>query len=86
MNSDSSEINIRSAELCLNECLSICTTKSPEDTKPFLEKSFGCGICDEMLEIEKEFQDHRLCHGFSPPDNLLINMCSFIILNSGSQG
>ena len=38
-------------------------------------KAFGCGICDELLEIEKEFLVHCSGHQFSPPDDLISNMC-----------
>ena len=66
---------VRFAALSIEESLFISITKSPKDGKRFLEKSFGCGICDEMLEIEKEFKDHCSSHRFSPPDDLLIDMC-----------
>jgi len=46
-----------------------------QDEKPFMEKSFGCGVCDEMLEIEKEFLEHCFGHRFSPPDDLFIVLC-----------
>jgi len=46
-----------------------------QDVKPFLDKSFGCGICGEMLEIEKEFLEHCFGHRFYPPDDLLIALC-----------
>src|SRR6218665_3634079 len=46
--------------------------KSQEDGKPVLENSFGCGICGEMLTIEKEFQDHCSSHPLSPPHDLCI--------------
>ncbi len=46
-----------------------------QDAKPFLEKSFGCGVCGEMLEIEKEFLEHCFGHRFSPPDDLLFALC-----------
>jgi len=45
------------------------------DGKPFLERSFGCGICNEMLEVEEEFKDHCSSHRFCPPDDLFIDMC-----------
>src|SRR6218665_2876728 len=63
----------------LEECISTSTTKSPGDIKPFLGKAFGCGICGEMLEFEKEFQDHCSNHRFSPPDDLFIDICRFLI-------
>jgi len=46
-----------------------------EDGKPFLEKSLGCGLCGEMFEIEKEFVEHCSIHKFTPPDDLLIDIC-----------
>jgi len=72
---DTTEKNSCLANMYMEECLSTSITKSPEDTKPFLEKSFGCGLCGEMFEIEKEFQDHWSTHRFSPPDDSLFDMC-----------
>ena len=72
MHPDSNEKTSPLANISLGECLCINTIKSPEDAKPFLEKSFGCGICGEMLEIEKEFLEHCSSHRFSPPDDLFI--------------
>jgi len=46
-----------------------------EDEKPFLEKSFGCGLCGEMFEIEKEFVEHCSTHKCSPADDLFIDLC-----------
>ena len=43
------------------------------DAKASLSKSFGCGICDELLEIENDFLDHCFGHRFSPPDELFID-------------
>jgi len=37
-----------------------------------MEISFGCGVCGEMFEIEKEFLEHCVGHRFSPPDELLM--------------
>ena len=48
-------------------------TDISEDVKPFLAKSFGCGVCGEMLEIEKEFTDHCFGHRFYQPNDLLNN-------------
>ena len=45
-----------------------------QDTKPFLEKSFGCGLCGDMLEIEIDFLEHCFGHRFSPPDELFIDL------------
>ena len=67
--------SVEISSLCyLEEYLSISEIKSPGDAKPFVERPFGCGICGEMLEIEKEFHDHCSGHRFSPPDDLLICM------------
>ena len=63
---------------CLEECIRIPITNSREDSKAFVRKSFGCGVCGEMLEIEKAFQDHCSSHRFSPPGDLLTNMCRFV--------
>ena len=70
------------ASNCLEECPCFSISKSPEDIKPFLEKYFGCGICGEQFEIEKEFQDHCSIHRFSPPDDLFIDMHWFVIRSS----
>ena len=40
------------------------------EAKPFLEKSFGCGLCGGMLGIEQEFLEHCSGHRFSPPDDI----------------
>src|SRR6218665_833230 len=45
------------------------------DAKPFLEKSFGCGLCGDMLDTKKEFLVHCNGHCFSPPDDLFIALC-----------
>ena len=57
------------------ECLCIRKFKSPVDSKASLSKSFGCGICDELLEIENEFLEHCSSHRFSPPDDLFADLC-----------
>jgi len=46
-----------------------------QDANSFLEKSFGCGLCGEMLEIENVFLEHCFGHRFSPPNDLFIAMC-----------
>ena len=56
-------------EECLNNKF-----KSPVDATVSLSKCFGCGICDELLEIEKEFYEHCSGHGFSPPDDLFADL------------
>ena len=63
------------ADIGFEECVCNSITNSPDDSKPFLEKSFGCGICGEMLYIEKEFQKHCSGHRFSPSDNLFLDIC-----------
>src|SRR6218665_3055466 len=78
-NQSTANLPVRFEALNVEECLCISITKSPKDGKPFVEKSFGCGICNEMLEVEKEFKDHCSSHRFFPPDDLFIDMCSFVI-------
>ena len=56
------------------ECAYISKFKSPVDAKASLSKSFGCGICDELFEIEKEFLEHCSSHRFSPPDDLVADL------------
>jgi len=48
------------------------------------EKSFGCGSCGEMLETEKDFKEHCSSHCFSPPDDLFLDMCRFLLPNTHS--
>ena len=55
------------------ECLYISQFKSPMNAKQSI--FFGCGICDEMLEIEKEFLEHCSSHRFSPPDDIAADLC-----------
>ena len=76
-NQSTANLPVRFETLIVEECLCISITKSQKDGKPFLEKSFGCGICNEMLEVE-EFKDHCSSHRFSPPDDLFIDMIVFI--------
>jgi len=45
-----------------------------QDAKPFLGKSFGCGLCSDMLEIEIDFLEHCFGHRFSPPEELFIDL------------
>ena len=52
-----------------------------QDEILFLEKSFGCGLCGEMHEAEKEFLEHCFGHRFSPPDDLLFSI-HVLICNS----
>ena len=56
------------------ECLSITRFKSSVETTVSFSKCFGCGICDELLEIEKDFFEHCSGHGFSPPDDLFADL------------
>src|SRR6218665_1379392 len=44
------------------------------DAKPFLEKSFGCGLCGEMLHTETEFLEHCNGHRYSSADDLFIDL------------
>ena len=53
--------------------LSVDLTKTLEDETPFLERSFGCGVCGEMLEIRKDFLVHCSLHRFSPSDCFFID-------------
>ena len=46
-----------------------------EDAKPFLEKSFGCGLCGEMFVAGKEFLEHCSGHRFSQPNDLFVDLC-----------
>ena len=50
----------------------ITKIKSLDDAEQFMEKSFGCGICDEMLENEKVFLEHCSVHSLATPDNFFI--------------
>ena len=75
MHPDSNEKTSALANISLGECLCINTINSCDDAKPFLKKSYGCGICGEMLEIEKEFVEHCSSHRFSPPDDLFTGLC-----------
>jgi len=43
-----------------------------QDETPFLGKSFGCGLCGEILVIEKDFLEHCFGHRYSLPDDLLV--------------
>jgi len=45
-----------------------------EDAKAFMEKSFGCSLCGEMFESEKEFVEHCSNHKSSPTDDLFIDL------------
>jgi|SRR6218665_1503213 len=49
------------------------------DINGSLSISFGCGICDELLAIEKEFLEHCSSHQFSPPDDLVAGLCRIMI-------
>jgi|SRR6218665_518690 len=51
--------------------------KSLVDRKASFSKSFGCGICDELFELEKDFLKHCFSHQFSPPEDLPVfaNLC-----------
>ena len=56
------------------ECPNITRFKSSVDTNVSFSKCFGCGICDELFEIEKEFFEHCSGHGFSPSDDLFADL------------
>jgi len=43
--------------------------------KPFLEKSFGCGICDKMVESEEEFLEHCASHGYYDVTTFFNDLC-----------
>ena len=43
----------------------------------FLLKSFGCGICGDLFEIEKEFLDHCSSHRLSAPDDLAWDLAEY---------
>src|SRR6218665_3892764 len=43
-----------------------------QDEHYFLEKSFGCGICGEMFQIEKNFLEHCSGHRLSPMNYFLL--------------
>lgn len=75
MNPDTCEGSSSLAKTNLQDYLRVSVLKSLEDAKPFLEKPFGCGLCGDMLEIQKEFQDHCFSHRFSLPDDLCIGIC-----------
>ena len=55
------------------ECLYISQFKSLMNAKQ--SKSFGCGICDDMFKREKEFLEHCSSHRFSPPVDLVADLC-----------
>lgn len=42
----------------------------PVVVREFVPKSFGCGICDELLLTEKDFLQHCSSHRFFPPVDL----------------
>ena len=57
------------------ECESVSKIHISPGEKPFLEKFFGCGVCDEMFESEKEFVEHCSSHKCCPPDDSFIHLC-----------
>ena len=71
---DSSGIADRLPKIRDGERLYISKFKSTVDAKASLSKSFGCGICDKLFEIEKEFIDHCSSHRFSPPVDLVADL------------
>lgn len=44
--------------------------KTGSEVKVYLSKTFGCGLCDDLLELEKDFLEHCFRHQFSPPSDL----------------
>src|SRR6218665_1524463 len=56
------------------ECLNITRFKSSVDTTVSFSKCFGCGLCDELFDIEKDFFEHCSGHGFSPSDDLFADL------------
>ena len=53
------------------ECMHIKKLKYSVEETASLSKSFGCGICDELLATDKEFVEHSVSHQFSPPNDIL---------------
>ena len=51
-------------------------SNASEDANPLvMEKSFGCGLCGEVFEIEEVFLGHCSSHRLSPPAELIIDLC-----------
>jgi len=57
------------------ESESVANIHVSKDAEPFLVKSFGCGLCGEMFEIQKKFVEHCSNHKCSPPHDLFIELC-----------
>src|SRR6218665_335132 len=57
------------------ECLHISKIKSLADAKVSLSKCFGCGICDELVETQKELLEHCSRHRLSQPVDLFTDKC-----------
>ena len=72
---DCNETTSPITKISLAESLCINKIESPEDAESYLEKPFGCGICDEILETQKEFVEHCSSHRFSPSDDSFIDLC-----------
>lgn len=70
----SNELSDQSKLIGIDECLSINRLKLSQDDKLFYERSFGCGICDEILEIKENFLEHCSGHGLASPDKLLLDL------------
>ena len=62
---DSNEITCLETKIRLGECLSINQIQSDEDAESFLDKSYGCALCGEMFETEKELLEHCSSHHLS---------------------
>jgi len=73
---DSSGIAGHLPKIISGECLGVSKFISPVDAKVLLSKSFGCGICDELFEVKKEFLEHCSSHRLSPPDDLVWDLVS----------
>ena len=57
------------------KCLHISKFISIMNRKASLLNSFGCGICDKLLETKKEYIEHCSSHRLSPPDDLAAHLC-----------
>jgi len=58
-----------------NNCISISKMESLLDKRPFMVRPYGCGLCNELFDMDQEFLEHCKNHVNSPPDELFINLC-----------
>jgi hypothetical protein len=58
-----------------NKVESFSELKSLKDNRQSVARAYGCGLCNEMFELEQEFLDHCSNHVSTPPDELFINLC-----------